>query len=357
MRLALAGRPGGGWGAGARRPRATACLACRGRRGGHRSGGARPPLAARHACPPPARPPPTAHPHTPRAGLLRGRVPGAGQVRGGGVPERVRQPGGPHGGQRLRQVQVSRGAGAAAGAAGAAAAGSGATAEERGVCHAAPACCRVRLRTAPSPLHPARHRLPAPRDEDEAARALQGMQGRYYAGKPIVCEFSPVTGAAAAGCWALPRWLRCSRGCRPAAACQARAVDCRCRCVLHACASPLSELHSPLAPTCAPLDTIPTRRLPRGHVPAVRGEQLLARRLLQLHARAPRVARAAQAGATLSSRGWLYWHGAKEWESGKQRPRWPQLGARPGSSGGAGSRAAGAGAACPAPPASPRATT
>lgn len=37
-------------------------------------------------------------------------------------------------------------------------------------------------------------RLPPRRDEEEAARALQGMQGRYYAGKPIVVEFSPVTG-------------------------------------------------------------------------------------------------------------------------------------------------------------------
>ena len=31
------------------------------------------------------------------------------------------------------------------------------------------------------------------RDEDGAARALQGFQGRYYAGKPIQVEFSPVT--------------------------------------------------------------------------------------------------------------------------------------------------------------------
>jgi splicing factor U2AF 35 kDa subunit len=31
------------------------------------------------------------------------------------------------------------------------------------------------------------------RDEEGAARALQGMQGRYYAGKPIQVEFSPVT--------------------------------------------------------------------------------------------------------------------------------------------------------------------
>ena len=31
------------------------------------------------------------------------------------------------------------------------------------------------------------------RDEECAARALQGLQGRYYAGKPIQVEFSPVT--------------------------------------------------------------------------------------------------------------------------------------------------------------------
>jgi splicing factor U2AF subunit len=31
------------------------------------------------------------------------------------------------------------------------------------------------------------------RDEEGAARALQGFQGRYYAGKPIQVEFSPVT--------------------------------------------------------------------------------------------------------------------------------------------------------------------
>ena len=31
------------------------------------------------------------------------------------------------------------------------------------------------------------------RDEEAAARALQGLQGRYYAGKPIMVEFSPVT--------------------------------------------------------------------------------------------------------------------------------------------------------------------
>ena len=31
------------------------------------------------------------------------------------------------------------------------------------------------------------------RDEESAARALQGLQGRFYAGKPIQVEFSPVT--------------------------------------------------------------------------------------------------------------------------------------------------------------------
>ena len=31
------------------------------------------------------------------------------------------------------------------------------------------------------------------RDEDAAAKALEAMNGRYYAGKPIIAEFSPVT--------------------------------------------------------------------------------------------------------------------------------------------------------------------
>lgn len=49
------------------------------------------------------------------------------------------------------------------------------------------------------------------RDEEEAARALQGMQGRYYAGKPIVVEFSPVTDFREATCRQYEE-NNCSRG-------------------------------------------------------------------------------------------------------------------------------------------------
>jgi splicing factor U2AF subunit len=49
------------------------------------------------------------------------------------------------------------------------------------------------------------------RDEEEAARALQGMQGRYYAGKPIVVEFSPVTDFREATCRQYEE-NSCSRG-------------------------------------------------------------------------------------------------------------------------------------------------
>ncbi|KDD73606.1 hypothetical protein H632_c2013p0, partial [Helicosporidium sp. ATCC 50920] len=38
------------------------------------------------------------------------------------------------------------------------------------------------------------------RDEEGAARALQGLQGRYYAGKPLHVEFSPVTDFREATC-------------------------------------------------------------------------------------------------------------------------------------------------------------
>jgi len=51
----------------------------------------------------------------------------------------------------------------------------------------------------------------ARRDEEEAARALQGMQGRYYAGKPIVVEFSPVTDFREATCRQYEE-NNCSRG-------------------------------------------------------------------------------------------------------------------------------------------------
>jgi splicing factor U2AF subunit len=38
------------------------------------------------------------------------------------------------------------------------------------------------------------------KDENDAARAMQGLMGRYYAGRPIVCEFSPVTDFREATC-------------------------------------------------------------------------------------------------------------------------------------------------------------
>lgn len=38
------------------------------------------------------------------------------------------------------------------------------------------------------------------REEESAAKALMGLQGRYYAGKPIVVEFSPVTDFREATC-------------------------------------------------------------------------------------------------------------------------------------------------------------
>jgi splicing factor U2AF subunit len=37
-------------------------------------------------------------------------------------------------------------------------------------------------------------------DEEEASDALQGIQGRYYDGRPVVAEFSPVTDFAEARC-------------------------------------------------------------------------------------------------------------------------------------------------------------
>ena len=62
------------------------------------------------------------------------------------------------------------------------------------------------LRTLRAPFNlPLPSCLPLParppcRDEDEAAQALQGFQGRYYAGKPIAVEFSPVTDFREATC-------------------------------------------------------------------------------------------------------------------------------------------------------------
>ncbi|KAG7667462.1 hypothetical protein Ndes2526B_g03468 [Nannochloris sp. 'desiccata'] len=49
------------------------------------------------------------------------------------------------------------------------------------------------------------------RDEEGAARALQGFQGRYYAGKPIQVEFSPVTDFRESTCRQYEEGT-CSRG-------------------------------------------------------------------------------------------------------------------------------------------------
>lgn len=38
------------------------------------------------------------------------------------------------------------------------------------------------------------------RDEESAARCLQGLQNRYYAGRPVNAEFSPVTDFREATC-------------------------------------------------------------------------------------------------------------------------------------------------------------
>lgn len=38
------------------------------------------------------------------------------------------------------------------------------------------------------------------RDEESAARCLQGLQGRFYAGRPVNAEFSPVTDFREATC-------------------------------------------------------------------------------------------------------------------------------------------------------------
>lgn len=49
------------------------------------------------------------------------------------------------------------------------------------------------------------------RDEEAAARALTGLQGRFYAGKPIEVEFSPVTDFKEASCRQYEEG-RCNRG-------------------------------------------------------------------------------------------------------------------------------------------------
>lgn len=37
-------------------------------------------------------------------------------------------------------------------------------------------------------------------DEEDADSALKGLMGRWYAGRPIMCEFSPVTDFREARC-------------------------------------------------------------------------------------------------------------------------------------------------------------
>lgn len=37
-------------------------------------------------------------------------------------------------------------------------------------------------------------------DEEDADAALKGLMGRWYAGRPIMCEFSPVTDFREARC-------------------------------------------------------------------------------------------------------------------------------------------------------------
>lgn len=49
------------------------------------------------------------------------------------------------------------------------------------------------------------------RDEESAARALQALQGRFYAGRPILAEFSPVTDFREATCRQYEE-NTCSRG-------------------------------------------------------------------------------------------------------------------------------------------------
>ena len=49
------------------------------------------------------------------------------------------------------------------------------------------------------------------RDEESAAKALQALQGRFYAGRPILAEFSPVTDFREATCRQYEE-NTCSRG-------------------------------------------------------------------------------------------------------------------------------------------------
>jgi splicing factor U2AF subunit len=48
-------------------------------------------------------------------------------------------------------------------------------------------------------------------DEDSAEKAIQGLRGRFYAGRPIMCELSPVTDFREARCRQFEMG-ECSRG-------------------------------------------------------------------------------------------------------------------------------------------------
>lgn len=48
-------------------------------------------------------------------------------------------------------------------------------------------------------------------DEEDAARAVEGLHGRFYAGRPLICEFSPVTDFREARCRQFDE-NTCSRG-------------------------------------------------------------------------------------------------------------------------------------------------
>jgi len=48
-------------------------------------------------------------------------------------------------------------------------------------------------------------------DEEDAEKSLQSLFGRYYAGRPLVCEYSPVTDFREARCRQFDEGT-CSRG-------------------------------------------------------------------------------------------------------------------------------------------------
>ena len=98
---------------------------------------------------------------------------------------------------------------------------------------------RLRSQHVPVFKHAAHHFTAARRDEDAAARALQGLSGRFYAGRPILVEFSPVTDFREATCRQYEE-NTCTRGgycnfmhLRPISKCAARPLT---RCT-PACAS------------------------------------------------------------------------------------------------------------------------